>query len=462
MKKEIYLGPELKFREKLAYGLGEIPNAMVSVLGAFLTLFYTDEIGLLPGVIGTMFFVSKILDGISDLAAGTIVDRTRSKWGKARPWLLWLAVPTGLVLALIFFIPQNGSPTVKLVYAFTTYNLYNTVLFTMVGCAKNALMALMTQRAKDRMSLSKYNTLLGLGCVMAATSVTLPFINKMGGDVKAWRIVFVVYGVITALGLLFSFANSREYVKSVETEEKEKKTGFIESIKMFLHNKYFIFALFVFLGVQFSTQINSVSQTYFYIYSMGDEALVSIMNIVSLVPMIVGVIVLPGIMLNKFGKKKMACIGAGIHMVTLILIGLSTSMKNVPLMVIATVIKNFSVGAISVPVGILAADAIDYGEYLTNKRIEGMGNAVITFGQKAATGLAAGILGWVLQLTGYVANQIQNTETIMGINILFCYLPAIIFGVIIIAFKSIYHYDEEEEMILLELERRKKRKKREE
>lgn len=457
MEKEIYLGPKLKFNEKLAYGLGELPNAMVSVLGAFLTLFYTDKIGLLPGVVGTMFFISKLLDGISDLIAGTIVDHTRSKWGKARPWLLWLSVPTGLALALIFFVPQDTSPTAQLIYAFVTYNLYNTVLFTMVGCAKNALMALMTQRAEDRMSLSKYNTLLGLGCVMVATSVTLPFINKMGGNVAAWRIVFVVYGIITALALLFAFANSKEHVQAVEATNKstEKTVNFFEALKMFIHNKYFVFALAIFFGVQFSTQINSVTQTYFYIYSMNDESLVSVMNIVSLIPMIIGVIVLPDIMLKKFGKKKMACIGAGVHLITSLIIALSAALGNIPLMIVATVLKNFSVGAISVPVGILSADAVDYGEYLTNKRLEGVGNAVITFGQKLSTGLAAGVLGWVLQLTGYTANQVQNVQTILGINILFCYLPAIIFAVIILSFKFVYHYDEEEAEVLAELAKRK-------
>ena len=349
----------------------------------------------------------------------------------------------------------------QLVYAFVTYNLYNTILFTMVGCAKNALMALMTQRAEDRMSLSKYNTLLGLGCVMVATSVTFPFINRMGGDVRAWRIVFIIYGMITALGLLYAFANSKEYVTSVavETENTIQKISFKESLKLFIHNKYFVFTLFIFLGVQFSTQINSVTQTYFYVYSMNNQGLVSVMNLVSLVPMVIGVIVLPGIMLRMFGKKKMVYIGASVHLVTSLLIGVASSINSVPLMVISTAVKNFSVGAISVPVGILAADAVDYGEYLTNKRIEGMGNAVITFGQKVATGLAAGILGWVLQLTGYVANQTQNSATIIGINMLFCYVPAIIFGIIIICFKFIYHYDEEEADVLAELARRKKEKK---
>ena len=175
----------LKFSEKLSFGLGELPNSMVSVLAAFLTMFYTDNVGLAAGAVGTMFFISKLLDGITDLLAGTIVDRTRTKWGKARPWLLWLSVPTGLALALIFFIPTNGSSTMKMIYAFVTYNLYNSILYTMVGCAKNALMPLMTQNAQDRMSLAKYNTIFGMGICTGCMFCNIPVCFQNGWRCKS-------------------------------------------------------------------------------------------------------------------------------------------------------------------------------------------------------------------------------------------------------------------------------------
>ena len=448
----------LKFSEKLSFGLGELPNSMVSVLAAFLTMFYTDNVGLAAGAVGTMFFISKLLDGITDLLAGTIVDRTRTKWGKARPWLLWLSVPTGLALALIFFIPTNGSSTMKMIYAFVTYNLYNSILYTMVGCAKNALMPLMTQNAQDRMSLAKYNTIFGMGSVLVACSVTFPFVSKMGGDVRAWRIVFIVYGILTAAGLLYAFCNSYEHVQSVESavEGKEDKVSFTEGIKMFVHNKYFLFALFINLCVQFAVQINSVSQTYFYVYSMENRSLTTVMNLASLIPMIISVVILPGFLLRTLGKKKMIYVGASAHCIFSLLLGVSSAIHSVPLLVFATVMKNLSTGAMAIPVGILAADAVDYGEYLTNRRIEGIGTAVITFSQKIASGLASGCLGWVLAITGYVANEMQSTKTIMGINMMFSYIPTIIFLIVLILFKFVYHYDKEESMVLEELENRKK------
>lgn len=179
------------------------------------------------------------------------------------------------------------------------------------------------------------------------------------------------------------------------------------------------------------------------------------MNLASLVPMIISVVILPGFLLKKLGKKKMIYVGTIAHCVFSILLGAAASLHSVPLMIFATVMKNLSTGALSIPVGILAADAVDYGEYLTNKRIEGIGTSVITFSQKIASGLASGCLGWVLAITGYVANQTQSQTTILGINMLFCYIPAIIFFIVLVLFKFIYHYDEEEQQVLAELKRRK-------
>ena len=102
-------GRKLKLTEKLSYGLADFPEAVNSILAAFLTMFYTDNIGMAAGAVGTMFLISKLFDGITDILAGVLIDKTRTRWGKARPWLLWLSVPTGLAVVLIFFIPQNGS-----------------------------------------------------------------------------------------------------------------------------------------------------------------------------------------------------------------------------------------------------------------------------------------------------------------------------------------------------------------
>lgn len=405
-------GNEIGFKEKLGYGLGELAGTANTIIAAFLTMFYTDSVGMAAGAVGTMFFISKLFDGITDLIAGNIVDKTKTKWGKARPWLLWLAVPTGLALALIFWVPQDGSPAAKLIYAFITYNLFMAVMYTMVGVAKSALMPLMTQDGLGRAALAKYSLIFGLGGAILGCSVTFPFVFALGGDIRAWRIVFMIYGAAVTLGLFLSFALTKENVQSVESAVSEngsvEKMSFIEGIKNFCRNKYFVFALAMNVVVNIAVQINSGSQTYFYTYAMGDAMLTTSLNMVSLIPTVLGIMFLAGPCLKKFGK--------------------------------------------------LSADAVDYGEYLTNKRIEGIGSSVITFSQKVSGGLAAGMVGWILALTGYVANEVQSASTNFGITFMFAWLPIILLVITIISFKLIYHYDEEEAEVIEELNRRKSRK----
>ena len=448
---------KLKLSERLAYAIGGLPEVANSIIAAFLTMFYTDNIGLAAGMVGTMFFISKLFDGISDLVAGTIVDHTRTKWGKARPWLLWLSVPTGLSLALIFFIPQNGSSTMQLIYAFVTYNLYTTIMYTMTGIAKNALMPLMTQNMQERGILSTFAMFVGLGGTILGCSFTFPLIFSLGGDIKAWRTLFMIYGALVTIGLLIGFFFTKEYVQSVEsvTNEKAEAVSFLEGTKMFVKNKYLVLALVMTVVVNLMVQLGTCSQTYFYTYSMGGPMLMTSLSLVGVVPTLISIAVLTGPCLMKFGKKKSMYIGAAGQMIGSIIKALAALSLNVPVLIVGTVIGGLATGPLSVPVATLASDGIDYGEFLFNKRIEGVGSAITSFSQKLSSGLAAAMVGWVLALTGYVANGVQNQATNIGIISLFAIIPAVLEIIIIILLKVFYHYDQEADKVLVELERRK-------
>lgn len=455
---------KLKFSEKLAFGLGELPGTMNALLGAFLTMFYTDSIGMAAAIVGTIFFISRLFDGVTDLIAGNIVDHTHTKWGKARPWLLWLAVPTGLAAALIFLIPVGASETTKIIYAFVTYNLFTSIMYTMVGVAKNSLMPLMTQNGVERGKLAMFSLIFGLGGSILAMSMTIPFVMKVSGgnpvDVRAWRIVFIVYSVVVTLGMLVSFLCSKEHVKSVDAvvEKKETSLSFKEALKNFFQNKYFIFALAMSVIVNFSVQINSGCQTYFYRYVMEDDMLVTTLNLWSLVPTVLGIVFLASPCLRIFGKKKSIYIGACGQILGYLIRGIAALTLNVPLLIVGTVIGGLSTGPLSVPVNVLSSDAVDYGEYLTNKRIEGTGSAVVSFAQKISTGLASGAVGWILGFTGFVANQVQTGLTKNGIIFMFAWLPIILLVIAIVSCKIVYQYDKEEPEVLAELQRRKEQK----
>lgn len=447
---------KLKFSEKLSYGISDFPEVVNSVLAAFLTMFYTDSIGMAAGAVGTMFFLSKLFDGITDILAGVAIDKTRTKWGKARPWLLWLSVPTGLSVALIFFIPQNGSETIQFIYAFLTYNLFASVMFTITGIARSALLALMTQNMKERASMATIGMFCGLGATIIGCSVTFPLVFKFGGDTTAWRIVFIIYGVIVTIGLLYGFFFSKEYVVSVAaSNNKEEKLSFFEEVKLFCTNKYLLLALLMTVLVNFMTQVGQSSQTYFYTYTMGDAMLTTSLNLVSVVPILVGIVFIVGPCIGKFGKKKTMYIGIAGQLIGFLIKGIAGMYVSVPLLVIGTVISGICTGCLAVPVSTLFADGIDYGEYVTNHRIEGMGSAITSFSQKISSGLALASVGWVLSLTGYIANEIQSATTNEGIIALFAWIPAILLVIVFFILKYFYKYDEIAENVVNTLNERR-------
>lgn len=448
---------KLKFTEKLSYGLSDFPEAINSILAAFLTMFYTDNIGMSAAAVGTMFFVSKLFDGITDLLAGVLIDKTRTRWGKARPWLLWLSVPTGLSVALIFFVPQNASPMMQMLYAFLSYNLFTSIMFTITGIARSSLLALMTQDMKERGSMASFGMFFGLGSTILGCSFTFPLVFRFGGDTTAWRTVFMIYGVIVTIGLLYGFFFSKEHVVSVaEATQQKVKLSVKEEIKMFFTNKYLILALVMTVLVNFATQVNQSSQTYFYTYAMGDANLTTSLNLVSILPILFGIVFLVGPCLGKFGKKRTMYIGIWGQVLGYCIRAVAGMIQSVPLIIVGTVVAGLVTGCLAVPVSTLFADGIDYGEYIFNKRIEGMGSAITSFSQKISSGLSMASVGWILGLTGYVANELQNAATNMGIITLFAWAPAVVLLAVFFILHFIYKYDQISNQVVDTLEKRRK------
>lgn len=179
------------------------------------------------------------------------------------------------------------------------------------------------------------------------------------------------------------------------------------------------------------------------------------LNLVSVVPILAGIVFIVGPCLAKFGKRNCMYIGIFGQIIGSVIRGVAGMMQNVPLLVVGTIISGMVTGLLAVPVSTLFADGIDYGEYKTNKRIEGMGSAITSFSQKISSGLAMASVGWILAFTGYVQNEVQTAKTNMGIITLYSWLPAIILLAIFFILKFFYHYDEEAETVVAELDRRK-------
>ncbi|MBR1757588.1 MAG: MFS transporter [Lachnospiraceae bacterium] len=187
---------------------------------------------------------------------------------------------------------------------------------------------------------------------------------------------------------------------------------------------------------------------------MNDPMLTSSLSMVGLIPTVISIVFLSGPSLRFFGKKKSIYVGAGAMIVGYVIRAAAGAAASVPMLIVGTVICSLATGPISVPVNVLAADAVDYGDYIQKVRIEGIGSSVVSFAQKISSGLAAGVVGWILQLTGYVANQTQTATASFGITLIFAYAPIIALLLTILILVVFYRYDKVEAEVRSYLEQK--------
>ena len=203
-------------------------NAITGLIG-MLTYFYTDKIGLSAGVVGTILLITKIIDAFTDLAMGSIVDKTKSKFGKVRPWFLWMSIPVIVSIIAIFYIPANATPLFKGSYALITNIIATAIVYTAVAIPYGCLVAVRTNKVEERSKMGIIRSIFGYISGMIISVGLIPITNMLGGNQKAWIIISVIFGVICSLSFLATFAVSKE---DVEKEEKEEKISFKESLSL--------------------------------------------------------------------------------------------------------------------------------------------------------------------------------------------------------------------------------------
>lgn len=201
----------LSMRERISYGFGGMGNAIIlAVVSTFLMYFYTDVVGLNAGVIGTLMLISKVLDGISDLVMGFIVDKTNSRFGKARCWLLWLCIPYAICGVLLFTLSDTWPDVIQYMYMFVTYNLVNTVMFTGICVPYNAMNCLLTKNQYERGLLGTTNVMGNVAGQIIVNTFMLKLVTMFGSDQKAWILGTAVFGIIGIIAHLICFTQTVE------------------------------------------------------------------------------------------------------------------------------------------------------------------------------------------------------------------------------------------------------------
>lgn len=437
---------------KITYGFGNLAaNLLLTTANAFISYFYTDSIGLTAATVGIILLAGRIIDGIADIGMGIIVDKTKSKYGKARPWLLRLAVPYGVAIVLLFSAPSFGADG-KVIYAVVTYIL-SMLVFTGINVPYNTLTGLQSQDQKEREALSSFRTAFGFLGALAVNMGTMPLVNALGGGKKGWFITAVIYGLAAIILYLICFKNSKEAGIDETAAEipQGQKVPLIEGVKGLLSNKYWVIVIAMVLIGNLVSGLSGVN-VYYAQYILGNPSLVGLIGLASFLPIIAGVII-SGPIVVKFGKRNASIVGTIMSIVGCVIMMISPS--NIGFLMAGLVIKGLGSAPMLIASFAMLGDTVEYGEWKNGTRFEGLTFSAESFGEKIGTGIGGVILGAMLSMGGYIGGKAtQSAAALISIKAAFIYVPIVLY-LIIIVLLFMYKLDSEYPKIIEELNKRK-------
>lgn len=443
-----------KITERFSYGCGDFGcNIIYTAMSAFLLYYYTDYAKVSAFAVGVIMMVSRVFDGVSDIIMGVIVDRTKSKYGKARSWILRMCIPFALSGVLLFSVPSSLGQTAKLVYIFITYNLTSTVVYTAINVPYSALNALMTQDPYERSVLSIFRNLLATAGTLIINTVTLPLVEYFGDNTIAWTKTFCVLGLLAVIAFLFTFFGTKERVVSVAQKQSNEKVDvpFAEGIKALFKNKYWILMTIMLALFFLMYSVNGGSTVYYAKDILGDKSLVGTINGIFNVVQIVGMFFI-AMLVKKFGKRNVFALGLILDIIGMLLLNFSNGAMN--LIIVSSVIRGIGNACGGATMWAMVSDTIDYGEWKTGYRTEGLVNSACSFGYKIGNGIGSALLGLILEIGGYVGEAaVQSASALVSIKICFVWIPIGVYvcGLIIMKF---WKLDKEFDGIIADLKKR--------
>ncbi|QUB89868.1 MFS transporter [Prevotella denticola] len=433
---------KIRLSEKIGYGLGDMSSSMFwKLFGAYLMIFYTDVFGISAAVVGTMFAVTRVWDSFFDPVVGAVADRTSSRWGRFRPYLLFLAVPFGVIGILTFLTPPFGQ-TGKIVYAFITYALMMMV-YSAINVPYASLLGVMSPDPADRNTLATYRmTFAYLGSFLALL-LFMPLVNAFGGGNSGgpmlgwltapqagWLMAAGVIAVVCVLLFLGCFALTKERVRPV----RQGKTSLKTDLRDLLHNRPWWILLGAGVASLVFNSIRDGATVYYFKYYVDETAVGSISFLglpfvlsglylaVGQAANILGVILAAPVS-NRIGKRRTFMAAMAVASVLSIAFFWLGKDQLVPIFILQALIS-VCAGSIFPLLWSMYADCADYSELQTGNRATGLIFSSSSMSQKFGWAFGTAITGWMLAQFGFQANAVQSAETLQGIRMFLSMLPA--------------------------------------
>lgn len=432
---------KLGMKQIFSYGIGNLGlNVFFSAISTYLLYFYTDNAGLTAAAAGTLIFLVKLVNLVVNPLMGLFIDRTSSRWGKFRPYILFGSLPLAIVGVLTFTVP-NLDPSGKLVYAYVTYILFN-IAYSIVNVPYSSLLANMSDDYYERSRISSIKVFLGqIGSMVVATA-TLPLVHRFSSEAEGFRIVFSAFGVLLLIALLMTFFGTKERVQAsvanrdnsgVKTKTEAGHVPFGITLKALARNKYLMLLL---VYITFSTMALSVKTSvavYYFKYNIGNTSLFSIYSLVGFAFLLTTVLINPKAV-KKWGKRNTGILSQFILIAGLI--GFYVFSDSVTLVFLFGAISYVGLGLSTPLLWSMVPDTIEYGEWKTGVRSEATVYAAFIFAQLLATAIASKLSGDLLEWFGYVPNAAQTPTALHGILIMQTAIPlaAAVIGIIVLYF----------------------------
>lgn len=419
----------LKWYNKLGYGSGDLAGNMVyAFLSSFVMLYLTNTVGLNPGIIGTLIMVSKLFDGVSDIFFGTMIDKTKSKLGKARPWMLYAYIGCAVTLVANFAIPESLGRTAQYAWFFIAYTMLNAVFFTANNIAYASLVTFCTRNSKERVEMGSFRFIFAFSTSLIIQSVTVQFVRALGNGASAWKTVAIIYAVIGLIVNTISVFSIKELPEEelAKDKDQEEKYSLIEAAKLLVSNKYYLMICGTYVCQQIYTAMLNMG-IYYMIYILKNEDLYSVFSWAINIPVIIAMCITPMLVERMKGLYRMNLAGYILGTAGRVGVIIAGYMGSVPLMIAFTAVAALGMAPWQGDMGAVVASCSEYTWLTKGKHIDGTMYSCTSFGTKIGGGIGVALCGWLLDISGFVkTSAVQPTSCINMLHVMYLWIPMLL------------------------------------